>query len=213
MQSVDAWFLPCAQKARLQAAVRAVLGRCTCVVKRTRVEGSSLVTAETCGKGECPIASQAAVSSALGPFYLSRQPVPILCCGPDGSYLFSALGHMVTPSTVGKPCTELSSAQVTTPNMSVKCCSPWRGQKVGPSPLLSAFGLEYGPLASRLQWKHVVCKDRLVACRRSEPSCSSLQSQEGLSDRAFPCSQVTATLLASSVSTTTRSPTTARWGS
>lgn len=63
----------------------------------------------------------------------------------DGSCLFSALGHTVTHNTVGRPYTERSSAQVTTLSMSAKCCSPWRGQKVGGSPL-------------RLAWSVVLCQ-------------------------------------------------------
>lgn len=102
----------------------------------------------------------------------------VFATGRDGSCLFSALGHTVTHNTVGRLCTELSSAQVTTLSMSVKCCSPWRGQKVGAWPLLLAWSV--------VLWSAVssgnVCSVR-TACLPVGGSplgvALSLQAQEG----------------------------------
>lgn len=107
-----------------------------------------------------------AASESCSPLRRSRQPVCGLCYIPGGNCLFSALGHTVTHSTVGRLCTELCSARATTLSMSVKCCSPWRGQKVGRS-LTSAFG--WGVVFA-LAGNSTQCGGGLVACLCQEPS-------------------------------------------
>lgn len=89
---------------------------------------------------------EGAGAGAAGPVALTCEQLPLPPRVPSASVLvaaclLSAPGHTATPSTAGRLCTEPSSAPVTTQSTSVKCCSPWRGQKVGPLALLPAWSL------------------------------------------------------------------------
>ena len=77
-------------------------------------------------------------------------PPPCLLLGPCGpNSVFSIPGPMGTRSTAGRLCTGPSSVPATTRSTSVRCCSPWRGQKVGTSVLPRARGLSLRPVWSQ----------------------------------------------------------------
>lgn len=145
---------------------------CVCRQEKTCTEGSPPVTtADSCRRKEnASLLLKAAISSAS-----AGSPPVVFAMSHGGSCLFSALGRTVTHNTVGRLCTARSSARVTTLSMSAKCCSPWRGQKVGGSPRLGLEGSTV-PVVSSVD----TCSESGgLPCGRSPLAALILQAQEG----------------------------------